>query len=67
MTTLDAFATGDAFVVVAECAECGSTHPVADRPAGEDTAASTVCPECGAPGYSTAVHDRSDEVEEVAS
>lgn len=67
MTTLDAFATDDGLVVVAECAECGSTHPLADRPSAEDTTASTACPKCGSPSYSAGVRDRAGEVEEVGS
>lgn len=59
--TLDEFAgesDEDTAVVTAECWECGSVHSLGRRQADEDTAASTVCPECGAVGYSTSVHDR---------
>jgi rRNA maturation endonuclease Nob1 len=63
--TLEEFATegdqDDATVVVAECHGCGSVHPLGSREADDDTAASTVCPECGSPQYSTTVRERGGE------
>lgn len=65
MATLDAFTEDGAKqsgeIVVATCSDCGETHPVAERERSADTPASTVCPSCDSPRYSTDVLE--EEVE----
>lgn len=63
--TLEEFETPDeeapATTVLATCSTCGDTHPVAKRESADDTPASTVCPACGSPSYSTDVEEVSRE------
>ena len=46
--------------VTAECHDCGNTHKVADRSTDPDTAASTVCPQCESPSYTSSSNDDYD-------
>lgn len=39
------------FVVMADCLDCSSVHPVARRESDPTTTAATSCPVCGSAGY----------------
>lgn len=51
-------------VVMADCRDCRSIHPLGSRVADPDTPASTGCPSCGSPTYATftRTYQRGDEL-----
>lgn len=53
----DSHRDGSDRTVLALCSDCGDRHPVAARTSADDTPASTVCPECGSPAYTSEVVD----------